>query len=902
MPDWKSRLGNRLYKTSVDLRLQVLTIFLLLTLPLALIALAFDTLLGQRLRADVQAADLALMQAIAQKTEISLAGELNAVAGLAQYPAVRQGSLPEMEQLFALIAFAHPNVNLIYRLNERGIMQYHYPTGPGSTVGDNFSFRDYFQRAQHSREPLISQGRISPTTGQPVATAVMPLWDENGRFLGLLGANIRLENLSETITVILAEYPAAQGLEVVILDSSNQIVAAPHSELLLTPANDFLPETLLQAFSTQTTSQAFASPHEEEPRLYTQAAVPDLDWRVIGSRPTRIAFASQTFVRQAILLAASVLGLIGLIFWLLLNRRVLLPIEQLAEVSQQIAARQQLTPESRRILLRHANRHDQIGGLMNRVLEMGSAIERRIATQQTLLETSAAVISTLDADTVLQTILEQMGRLLEIQMYAIIQLDPQTHAFRIRASRGLSPHYVKNLAILPDEPDSVTMRALRSGQPVQISDTETDPSYTIRRLRARLEGYRAVLAVPLRTHHAPSTALVVFHPLPHVFDENEIQLLVNFANHAAMAIENATLFERSDARLREQTYRLESLIQSLQEGLILSNLQGEITYINPRMATLTGAHPSTTRQALTMLFQSAEQLPAPLPDLLQKLLGSQPPHSLEFSLREGGQRLTYRLQTFDVLDFQRRRVGLGILLHDITADKELDRMRASLIATVSHELRTPLAAIKGYATTLLADDVEWQPEAQKRFLQIISEETDRLTDMVNDILDLSRLESGALRLQMRPCDFSSLLQETLHRLPIPPEQMQLSLPPALPPLLADPLRVQAILRNLLENAWKYGGEVVQIWIEAQAREKDLLIQIRDNGPGIPPEEQERIFEPFYRAQESAAKTPSGAGLGLAICQGLVQAHGGKLWLEPQPRGASFVFTLPLEPVPHPITL
>lgn len=900
MKDWKNRLWNRLYKAISDLRLQVLAIFLLFTLPLALIALTFDALLGQRLRADVQSADLALMQAIAQKTEISIAGELNAVAGLAQYPAIRSGSLPEMENLFALIARAHPNVNLIYRLDERGIMQYHYPTGPGSTVGDDFSFRDYFQRARQTHQPFVSQGRISPTTGQPVATAVMPLWDESGHFLGLIGANIRLENLSETITVILAEYPAAQELEVIILDNSQQIVAAPRTELLLTRAESFLPQTLFQTFSSQTASQVFDA-QQQEARLYTHVAIPGLGWRVVGSRPTRIAFSSQTFVRQTILLTASLLGFIGFTFWMLLNRRVLLPIEQLAEISQQIAARQQLTSESRHILLRHAKRRDQIGSLMNRVLEMGSAIERRIAAQQTLLETSAAVISTLDVDTVLQTILEQMGRLLEIQMYAIIQLDPQTHTFRIRASRGLSPRYVEHLSILPDEPDSVTMRALRSGQPVQISDTETDPSYTIRRLRARLEGYRAILAVPLRTHHAPATALVVFHPMPHVFDENEIQLLVNFANHAAMAIENATLFERSDSRLREQTYRLESLIQSLQEGLILSNLQGEITYINPRMAALTGARPSTVREALTTLFQCAEQLPASLPDLLPKLNAGQPPYSLEFTLREGGQRLTYRLQTFDVLDFHHQRVGLGVLLHDITADKELDRMRASLIATVSHELRTPLAAIKGYATTLLAEDVEWQPEAQKRFLQIISEETDRLTDMVNDILDLSRLESGALRLQMRPCDFHSLLQETLRRLPIPAQQVHLSLPGALPPLLADPLRVQTILRNLLENAWKYGGEAVEIWIEAQAREKDLLVRIRDNGPGIRPEERERIFEPFYRAQESAAKTPGGAGLGLAICQGLVQAHGGQLWLEAQPRGAAFAFTLPLEPVPHPVT-
>jgi len=217
---------------------------------------------------------------------------------------------------------------------------------------------------------------------------------------------------------------------------------------------------------------------------------------------------------------------------------------------------------------------------------MRDSIAERMKEQATLLETSTAVVSTLDPETVLNSILEQMGRLLSIKMYAVISLDESNGSFRIRAGRGLSKQFIEQLSIQPTEPDAVTIRAIHAKEPIQVSDTETDPSYAIRKQRARAEGYRAILAVPLNTQHAPPTALLVFHPTPHVFTHNEIQLLTSFANHAAMAIENAMLYERSDMRLREQTHRLEALVQSLHDGLILSDLKGTVIYANKRIGEL----------------------------------------------------------------------------------------------------------------------------------------------------------------------------------------------------------------------------------------------------------------------------------------------------------------------------
>lgn len=879
-----------------DLGLQLLALYLLLTVPFLLTLLGFDGLIGQRIREDVQTSDLSLAQAIAQETDLSVGNALDLVAGLASYPEVIAANPYQMEPIFRVILATRPDVNLVYRLDSDGTMLYHYPTGPVSTVGEDFSFRDYFQRALHTNAPLVSQGRISPTTQQAVATAIMPLWSSDGKFLGLVGANIRLESLSEALIAIFSEHKSEQGFQVVILDSADQIIAYPNPDLLLHKAADILPSSYVNSLSEEGNAQILNAPNGEE-RLYTHAKVAGINWEIIVSRPTSAAYATQIILRRIALVAAGTFILIGLFFWLTLTFRVIQPIERLASISESIGLNQGIGKEAKNRLIKEARRGDQIGRLIHSILEMENSIATRMREQATLLETSTAVISSLDLEVVLNQILEQMGRLLTIQMYAIIALDEQTGAFRIRASRGLSRQFTESLSILPTEPDSVTMRALHSGQAVQVNDTETDPSYVVRRLRARAEGYRAILAVPLHTKYAPSTALVVFHPTPHIFTENEIQLLVNFANHAAMAIENAILFERSDMQLQEQTRRLEALVQSLHDGLILSNLKGKTIYANRRVGT--------------MASLSAQDLAGiPVHQILARILTNSTDNekmrkaaeriyelgeegTAEISILDAGRTIYLRLEMFDVTDSRNERIGRGLLLHDVTADKDLDRMRASLVSTVSHELRTPLAAIKGYASTLLADDVQWDRESQNDFLKVISDEADRLSKLVNNILDLSRLDAGALRLERIECEIEETIHAAAKHVRFQGNQFEVQLEADLPPLSADPLRLETILRNLFENAVKYGGENASIRIKVQERDGSILFQISDDGPGIPPGESERIFERFYRVDDSLTRLAGGAGLGLAICQGLVHAHGGRIWVEPQEKGACIAFSIPL---------
>ena len=221
-------------------------------------------------------------------------------------------------------------------------------------------------------------------------------------------------------------------------------------------------------------------------------------------------------------------------------------------------------------------------------------------------------------------------------------------------------------------------------------------------------------------------------------------------------------------------------------------------------------------------------------------------------------------------------------------------MRASLVSTVSHELRTPLAAIKGYATTLLAEDVQWDRDSQNEFLKIISDESDRLSELVNNILDLSRLDAGALRLELVECNIEETIRRAAKRVRSNGDRFEVRMVAGLPPLYADALRLESILRNLFENAIKYGGEETLIRVDVQSMNGDILFRVSDDGPGIPPEESMRIFDSFYQVDNSLTRSAGGAGLGLAICQGLVHAHGGRIWVEPKEHGACIVFSIPVK--------
>ncbi len=280
-----------------------------------------------------------------------------------------------------------------------------------------------------------------------------------------------------------------------------------------------------------------------------------------------------------------------------------------------------------------------------------------------------------------------------------------------------------------------------------------------------------------------------------------------------------------------------------------------------------------------------------------------------------GQRLAraYEVRAFKLAD------GFAVTWRDITERKqsEIDRerllqaeaharheaedaneLRLRFLGMISHELRTPLQSIKGFATTLLADDVEWDEASRREFLDIIDREADQLTDMIEQLLDLSRIESGTLRVEPKPETIADLLSEAQPHLLMAAGSHKIAFDVAdgLPLVCADRQRIAQVLTNLVSNAAKYSAVNTSISItikQINAEMGAVRFSVSDQGPGISPEDQPFVFDAFRRGTDLPSRQTKGVGLGLAICKGLVRSHGGHIWIEEREEpGTTISFTLP----------
>jgi signal transduction histidine kinase len=267
-----------------------------------------------------------------------------------------------------------------------------------------------------------------------------------------------------------------------------------------------------------------------------------------------------------------------------------------------------------------------------------------------------------------------------------------------------------------------------------------------------------------------------------------------------------------------------------------------------------------------------------------------------------------RLLLMPVRDTLGLQSGFLLAVNDVTREREVDRLKSEFVSVVSHELRTPLTSILGYTELLLAR--EFAPVERREFIQTVHKEADHLANLVEDLLNVSRLDAGKIKLERWVMALPKLVRELVAQmnaeLDVERHRLLLDVPESLPPIYADRDRVRQILSNLLSNAIKYSPEGGEVVLHASVLhrppasapqlppEPALLISVRDQGIGIPPHELSRIFERFYRVDNSNTRRIGGTGLGLAITRALVELHGGRIWVESTPgEGSTFYVTLPL---------
>ncbi len=228
--------------------------------------------------------------------------------------------------------------------------------------------------------------------------------------------------------------------------------------------------------------------------------------------------------------------------------------------------------------------------------------------------------------------------------------------------------------------------------------------------------------------------------------------------------------------------------------------------------------------------------------------------------------------------------------------EEASKLRAEALATLSHELRTPLAAIKGYSTALMLEEIDWPAEKRQEFLKLVDEETDNLQSMISDILDSSLIDIGQLSLEIQPIRLNRLVEEICDEMGRKSKTHRLivDFPSDFPIVEADPYRLKQVLRNILDNAIKYSPEGLLIVTRGEMREEDVVITISDQGVGISPEDLIPLFEKYFRVKSPTGEHVPGTGLGLPVARAFVEAHGGRIWAESKVgEGTSLSFSLPL---------
>jgi len=506
----------------------------------------------------------------------------------------------------------------------------------------------------------------------------------------------------------------------------------------------------------------------------------------------------------------------------------------------------------------------------------------RVRQRDYLLEISRALTEELDLDKLLSRILKYA-----IEMLAghagFIALGNNTGRWSLAVANGLPDAIKRFLDAWLDK-----VPPIQDPKNIQIPE--------INRLLQQISmGNLSAVGLPLIAQREVIGFIYIFRNYQGIFSTNDRSLLSSFANQAAIAVRNARLY----TAINQEKQRIDAMLDSAADGILILNPDHSIERTNAAFARMYGV----SQGELQEMNHS------------EVIQWKQPPNGITLEKAEaGGWPLSQQAHLYVEGDIQRPQgqpslpVGItyaplismeGNLINtiatirDITRFRQADELKSEFISIVSHELKTPVALIKGYVSTLRRKDVEWDRDVMDNSLQVIEEEADRLTNLIENLLEASRLQAGGMQLKRTDIGIRQLASRLAERFQIQTEKHEIivDIPEDFPVVMADEIRIEQVISNLISNAIKYtsGGE---IHITGQSLPDQIILCVRDEGPGIATGDLPYIFDRFYRAPETSRKT-KGAGLGLYLARAIVEAHGGRMWADPKTKqGARICFSLP----------
>jgi two-component system sensor histidine kinase VicK len=398
-------------------------------------------------------------------------------------------------------------------------------------------------------------------------------------------------------------------------------------------------------------------------------------------------------------------------------------------------------------------------------------------------------------------------------------------------------------------------------------------------------GHVAYLGVPLTGPEGTlAGVLSVYSSRPRAWRPEEVEALLALAGNTSAALANAELY----SRVSLEKERSVAILANIADGIVAVDRDRRVVLWNAAAEEITGvpqeeAIGRTTMQVLNRELESAEETTR----TGQRLV----------SLQRGGEEVWLSLSEAVMLDPLGAVAGRIFAFRDISADRMIEQVKSDFVAAVSHELRTPLTSIYGFAETLLRQDIPFGEEDRRTFLGYIASESERLTEIVDQLLNVARLDAGDLKVELGRIDVGSVVSELVKTVEesgaMNGHRFEVDLPDETLAAEADPDKVRQVFNILVENALQYspgGGTVI---LGARRNADRVEVRVVDEGIGIPAGERERIFRKFYRAESAARDGAAGTGLGLFIAKELVNAMGGRIWVDStEGEGSSFSFELP----------
>jgi two-component system phosphate regulon sensor histidine kinase PhoR len=496
-------------------------------------------------------------------------------------------------------------------------------------------------------------------------------------------------------------------------------------------------------------------------------------------------------------------------------------------------------------------------------------LQRRLTELETLDKIGRSVTSSLDLDSVLSTVVESAVALTEADEGSLLLLDETSGELYMRAGRNFQDDFVRTFR-LPIK-DTLAGQVIQSGKPIMLNEKTPEKIKTAYLVHT-------LIYVPLTVHGRTIGVLGVDNRTSeHNFLEHHLALVSAMADFAAIAIENASLFTRSEL----ERNKLETILTKIQDGVIITDNDGRLILVNKAAREAFELDESSLAgKPVGRVFHNLDLL-----EILSQDKQAVPSHT-EISLEDG--------RVFNALLTPIPEVGLALMMQDITHLKELDRIKSDFVNTVSHDLRSPLTAIQGYIE--LIERVGSLNTQQLEFTRRIQISVQNITNLVNDLLDLGRIEAGfdAGKEVVHLVAIINYVVENLRaRIVEKNLNLVLDLPAELPAMFGNPIRLRQMVSNLVSNAIKYTSHRGEIKVSAHLEGPQIILQVKDNGVGIPTIDQPFIFDKFYRASNVPVQV-GGSGLGLAIVKTIVEDHQGRIWVDSSPGvGSTFTVVLPL---------